>query len=141
MDIETVQQAEAQTVADDTGRWTGDPTAPDEHAAFTDGERWYTLLSLRPITASTVTDSLGSFFSSLLPEEDRILGVYWMFEGEVLRVWTAIEDEDFEVEMPIYEAQVRFIEKMSDLDCDFSVIYRQGRELGQLLPTKASLVA
>jgi hypothetical protein len=103
-------------------------------------DEWYVAMCIRPTFTSTA-DSLGAFFKSFLPADPRILGVYWLFEGETVRIWTAIEDADFNLERPIYDAQIRFIEKMSDLECDFSVIYRQGRDLAQLLPTDARPVA
>lgn len=82
-----------------------------------------------PNISSTVTHSLARFFVSKLPEDRRIERVYWAFEGAALRVWTIINQPDYEFEKSIYEAQLRFMDTFPDLECDFSVIYRLGRPL------------
>ena len=118
LEVETVEaEVEVETVeAEGAWLWGAEPIEVD---AFTlTEEEWYTALQLRP-APSTVTDSLGAFFMSLLPDDARILGVYWMFEGEVLRVWTVIDDVDFDLESPIYDAQVRFLETMPEIESDF----------------------
>lgn len=98
-------------------------------------DEWYVLMGLRPALHSTMTDTLGTYFKSLLDGEPGVLGIYWCYEGETVRIWTAIEDMDFSVEAGIYDAQTRFLDRMDDIECDFSVIYRQGRDLNALLPT------
>jgi len=80
-----------------------------------------------PNISSTVTHSLAKFFVSKLPEDPRIERVYWAFEGAVLRIWTIIDNPDYEFEKSIYEAQLEFMDAFRDLECDFSVIYRLGK--------------
>ena len=82
-----------------------------------------------PNISSTVTHSLAKFFVSKLPEDPRIERVYWAFEGAALRVWTIINQPDYEFEKSIYEAQLQFMDTFPDLECDFSVIYRLDRPL------------
>ena len=82
-----------------------------------------------PNISSTVTHSLARFFVWRLPEDPRIERVYWAFEGSVLKIWTIINQPDFEFEKSIYETQFRFMDAFPDVECDFSVIYRLGKPL------------
>ncbi|MGH7331870.1 MAG: hypothetical protein ACREKS_03805 [Candidatus Rokuibacteriota bacterium] len=86
-----------------------------------------------PNVETTVTYSLAEFFVSLLPKDSRIENVYWFSEDDVLKVWTVIPEPDFSLEKPIYEAQMVFIEK-TEYECDFSVIYRFGKNLNDIKP-------
>ncbi len=85
--------------------------------------------------SSTISHSLANAFASLLPGDPRVERVYWHFDGETFKVWTVIDTPDDQVEHPIYAAQVAFMEKFSDLDCDFVVIYRFGKPIEHLRPT------
>jgi hypothetical protein len=93
-----------------------------------------------PDVSDSVADSLASYFATFLPSDSRIETIYWSFEGSILRVWTIIDEPDFEIEQPIYEAQLRFMEKFPDVECDFSVIYRFGKRLEDIRPHGTMLV-
>ena len=80
-----------------------------------------------PNIYSTVTHSLAEFFVSKLPKDPRIERVYWALEGAVVRIWTIIDQPDYEFEKSIYEAQLGFMDAFHELECDFSVIYRLGK--------------
>ena len=79
-----------------------------------------------------ITQTLGDSFVSLLPLDPRIERVYWAFEGPVLRIWTIIDQPDFSLESPIYDAQLKFMDKFPELECDFSVNYRFGKTLEEV---------
>jgi hypothetical protein len=83
-----------------------------------------------------ITQTLGEFFVELLPGDTRkrIERVYWTFEGPVLRIWSVIQSPDSQLEHPIYDAQLSFMDKFPELEFDFSVIYRFGKNLKDIRP-------
>jgi hypothetical protein len=93
--------------------------------------------SPRPYISSTVSNSLGKFFVSFLPQDARIRDVLWAFEPHFLRIWTVIDEPDFELEKPIYEAQRRFLDKIDDMACDFTVVYAFGKPIDDIRPMGA----
>lgn len=94
--------------------------------------------SQRAYVYSSISNSLGRFFVSFLPQDRRIRDVLWAFEPPFLRIWTVIDEPDFEFEKHIYEAEKRFLDKVDDdYACDFTVIYASGRPIGQFQPTGA----
>ena len=94
-----------------------------------------------PDISSTVTHSLAKFFVSKLPKDPRIERVYWALEGTVLRIWTIIDNPDYEFEKSIYQAQLGFMDAFGDLECDFSVIYRLGKPVEYFKMEGAMLVS
>jgi hypothetical protein len=84
-----------------------------------------------------VSSALEDNFVNLLPKDERIERVFWAFENEVLRIWTVIDNPDFEFETKIYDAQLSFMDLIPELGCDFSVIYRFGKPVSSLKPTTA----
>jgi hypothetical protein len=93
---------------------------------------------LNVVTA--VTHSLEREFVERLPRDPRIEHVYWASEEEVLKVWTIIPEPDFGLESPVYDAQMAFMEKFPQYECDFSVIYRFGKPLSEIQPQGARLI-
>lgn len=85
-----------------------------------------------------ITQTLGDSFVSFLPRDPRIERVYWTFEGPVLRIWTVIDQPDFSLESPIYDAQLKFMDKFPELECDFSVNYRFGKTLEEVKPHQSN---
>ncbi len=90
-----------------------------------------------PDIATTVTHSLARFFATLLPKDPKIEHVYWFAEEDVLKVWTIIPEPDFDLQGPIYDAQMRFMEKLPEYMCDFSVIFRSEKSLNDIEPQGA----
>ncbi len=93
-----------------------------------------------PTVSTLVTHSLERFFVEKLPRDSRIEHVYWDSEDDVLKIWTIIPEPDFELEEPIYEAQMAFMDRFPQYQCDFSVIYRFGKPLDDIRPQGASLI-
>lgn len=85
-------------------------------------------------SSSIVSSAIESNFLNLLPDKTRIERVYWAFEHEVLRIWTVIDRPDFAYEKTIYKAQQTFMDAFPELECDFSVIYRQGKKYVDIKP-------
>lgn len=84
-----------------------------------------------------VSSAIEDNFVNLLPKDERIERVFWAFENEILRIWTVIDKPDFEFETKIYDAQLAFMDLIPELGCDFSVIYRFGKPVGNLKSTTA----
>lgn len=118
-----------------------DALAPEQLCAVNADASWADLNdefpSQRPYVYSTVTNSLARFFVSVLPQDKRILDVFWAFERPVLRIWTVIDEPDFRLEKPIYESQRKFMDKIDEVPCDFSVIYAFGKPISEIRPTGA----
>lgn len=94
--------------------------------------------SLRPYVYSNVSNSLGKFFVSFLPRDARIRDVLWTFEPNfLLRVWTVVDEPDFEFEKHIYEAERSFLDKIDDVACDFTIVYAFGKPISDIRPTGA----
>lgn len=90
-----------------------------------------------PSEFTNVANSLAKFFLERLPKDNRIEHVYWFSEDDVLKVWIVIPEPDFNLEEPVYAAQMWFIEKFPDLACDFYVIYRFGKSVKDIEPQGA----
>ena len=92
-----------------------------------------------PNVTSTV-DHLLQRFVKMLPKDSRIEHVYWEPEDDVLKICTIIPEPDFELEAPIYDAQLAFMDAFPKYECDFSVIYRFGKALDDIEPKGARRV-
>lgn len=90
----------------------------------------------QPHVSSTDTDSLAAFYASLLPPDPRIESVHWASEASSLTAWTVIDVPDDEIERPIYAAQMQFMDRFPEIDCDFTVLYRFGKPQEQIRPSE-----
>lgn len=75
-----------------------------------------------------------------VPTDPRVEHVYWFSEDDVLKVWIVIPELDFDLQDKIYDAQMFFMEKLPEYQCDFSVIYRLDRPLADIQPQGARMV-
>ncbi len=126
---------------------TVDTQPPQNEAPIRQGQYWYLrhpweLTGWPDAThaSSTVGNSLANLFVSQLPADPRVERVYWDYDGQTLKVWTVIDLPDDEIEGPIYDAQLAFMDKLSDLECDFTVIYRFGKPIESVWPTGAKVL-
>lgn len=90
-----------------------------------------------PSPSRFVSSAIEDNFVALLPHSPRIERVFWAFENETLRIWTVIDTPDFTFETKIYDAQLKFMDLMPEIGCDFTVIYRYGKPIDTLKPTTA----
>lgn len=97
-------------------------------------ECWYF-----PNVTSNV-DHLLEHFIKMLPKDSRIEHVYWEPEDDVLKICTIIPEPNFELEGPIYDAQLAFMDAFPKYECDFVVIYRFGKALNDIEPKGARRV-
>lgn len=110
-------------------------------ARFSEVEYYFRSAATPTHFSSTVTHSLAQFFVASLPQSTKVERVFCAMEKTTLRVWTVLNEPDFAIEEPIYEAQLRFIDKFPEELCDFSVIYRFGKSIDELRPLGATVVA
>ena len=82
----------------------------------------------------------GEAFVTLLKPESGIERVFWSFEKSMFRVWTVIDRPDMHLEEKVYQAQLAFLDRMPDLECDFSVIFRFGKDFSEIRP-QGSVIA
>jgi hypothetical protein len=85
-----------------------------------------------------VSSAIEDNFIRLLPDNPRIECMYWSFEHQVLRIWTVIDNPDFDFESQIYDAQLKFMDLYEEVECDFSIIYRLGKPFDALKPAVAT---
>lgn len=86
-----------------------------------------------------VSKSLGESFVSFLQADRRIERVYWAFESGILRIWTIVNEPDAELEASVSNAELQFMDRFPELECDFSVIYRLGKRFEDIIPTGSIL--
>src|SRR5207253_177572 len=91
---------------------------------------------IRPDGAFTaVSQSVATNFAKFLPDSPFVERVAWAWEGDVLRVWTVLSRRDRGLQRLIYAAESRFLELVPQRRCDFTVVFRDGRPLAEVLPT------
>ena len=74
-------------------------------------------------------------FAAMLPAASGVEGVYWADDRGVLRIFTVVERPDFDLEAPIYDAELRFMRRFPDLRCDFLVVARGDQPLEHVIPS------
>ena len=98
----------------------------------------YVYSSRGPVTV--VSASIASNFARLLPRTPMIEAVAWDWEGDVLRIWTVIAQRNQELQREIYAVEGGFLDLLEKRLCDFTVIFREGRELAHVLPSAAQVL-
>jgi hypothetical protein len=86
-----------------------------------------------------VSRSLGESFVSFLRTDRRIERIYWAFELGVLRIWTILNKPDAELEASVSHAELQFMDRFPELECDFTVIYRFGKHFEDIIPAGSIL--
>lgn len=110
-------------------------SANQEREIRADGRR------IEPLGYHTVVStSLTQNFARLLPDSPLLECIGWAWEGDVLRVWTVISHRDRELQRKIYAAESRFLDAFGDRRCDFSVVFRENRDVSEILPTRAQVL-
>lgn len=81
-------------------------------------------------------DSVERIFAAEVFQIEGIEGLYVRKDPDYYRIWTILNEPDVTIEDRIYEVQIRFMEQL-DIPCDFTVIFRQGRDAASLRPSGA----
>lgn len=97
--------------------------------------------SFAPLGMHTVVSkSIARNFARLLPNSPLIERVAWAWEGDVLRLWTVVAHRDRQLQRNIYRAESQFLEACGGRLCDFVVVFRDDRNLADLLPSRAHVL-
>lgn len=90
-----------------------------------------------------IDSAYNSFERTFAAEVRKIQGVeevYIRKDRDYFRIWTVLNEADVAIEDQIYDAQVRFMDQL-DLPCDFTVIFRQGKDPSSVRPAGASPIS
>jgi hypothetical protein len=78
---------------------------------------------------SRIEDSLAAAFADV----NGVCGVYMLPSGDVVSVFTVIDEDDEQTYGAIYERERSIIRQHSDWHFDFNVIARRGRPVDELV--------
>lgn len=106
---------------------------------------WKVLQSITPsaggnieiVLSDTILYSVGAHIANSLSHLPGIERIFIRKDNDFFRVWTVIADMDLRTEDQIYAAELAFMDRFRDIPLDFSVIFRQGKDPGTLLPAGA----
>jgi hypothetical protein len=85
----------------------------------------------------TVTHSLRGLFVDRISTLPRVELVFWKRAAGRIRVWTILDEPHLETENRIYDVQLEMMDLLPDVRFDFSVIFRQGKDVRQFSPEGA----
>jgi hypothetical protein len=118
------------------------PEVTDSAASIIPWDR-YLRFEFPSLVSSGSFDSADSAYNSFertfAAEVRKIQGVeevYIRKDRDYFRVWTVLNEADVAIEDQIYDAQLRFMDQL-DLPCDFTVIFRQGKDPSSVRPAGA----
>ncbi len=94
----------------------------------------------KPSYTDSVSAAIEREFVKMVEQIPNVECLFIRKDEDFMRVWTVIPDVDIEVEDQIYEAQMTFMDKFSDIPCDFSVIFRQDLNPTTLKPVDAQVL-
>jgi len=106
---------------------------------------WHRYLSIEfpSLVSSGSFDSVDSAYNSLertfASQVRGIQGVEQVYirkDRDYYRIWTIINEPDVAIEDQVYDAQLHFMAQLS-LPCDFTIIFRQGRDSASVRPAGA----
>lgn len=122
---------------------------PEKHPEVTDSAAsligWHKYLRfefpslVHSCSFDTVDSAYNSFERTFAAEVRKIQGVeevYIRKDRDYFRFWTVLNEADVAIEDQIYDAQLRFMDQL-DLPCDFTVIFRQGKDPSSVRPAGA----
>ena len=78
---------------------------------------------------SRIEDSLAGAFADV----NGVRGVYMLTSGDVVNVFTIIDEDDEQTYEAIYERERSLIRQHSDWHFDFNVMARRGRSVDELV--------
>ena len=122
--------------------------APEPSQLFSPAEGFRTLLvredffstyALTDTIAEISEHDIGHFIGHALSEVPEVEYVLTNVEGKFFIVWTVIDKVDWRVMDSIYDIELAIMDKFPDMEFDFHLICRQGRDPKALLPSEGKL--
>lgn len=84
-----------------------------------------------------IEDDVAEAFEGM----NRLEGVYVVPSGEILRVFTVIDDDDEATYDLIYDRERSLIRRYGGVHFDFNVIARRGRPIAEIVGSTIPIVA
>ena len=119
------------------------PEVTDSAASIIGWQR-YLRLEFPSLVPSGFFDSAdtayNSFEQTFASQVRRIQGIEQVFirkDRDYYRIWTVMNEPDVAIEDQVYDAQLHFMAQL-DLPCDFTIIFRQGRDSASIQPAGAA---
>lgn len=87
-------------------------------------------------SADTAYNPFERTFAAEVRKIQGVEEVYIRKDRDYFRVWTVLNEANVAIEDQIYDAQLRFMDQL-DLPCDFTIIFRQGKDPLSVRPAGA----
>jgi len=101
----------------------------------------FDILPSTPSEDKEQTDSsvaaIERYFVDMVTGVSAIERVLVRKDVDHLRIWMIVDEPDLNAEDQIYLAQLAFMDKFPEVPCDFSVVFRQGRNPDAIKLTNA----
>lgn len=89
---------------------------------------------LRSVTRDMViSKSLKEFLGMELSQIKEVERVYASRDGDVMHVYTVVDEFNAEVRKNIYDREAAIIDQFEYLEFDFNIISRRGRDLAEVI--------
>lgn len=86
---------------------------------------------------SLSSSSIAEAFQQMLEPIGGIDAVAWWWDEKTLHIWTVIPSHNRTLQQAIYRMEASLLAAVADHVIDFSVIFRNGRSINEVLPTGA----
>lgn len=93
-----------------------------------------------PGISDSVSRSVESLFAKQLSGIRGVERIFVRKDDDFFRVWVVIPMMDLALEDQIYAAQLSFMNRFRDIPFDFTVIFREGKDIASIQPSGARLV-
>ena len=121
------------------------PEESDSGACIIGWQRYLVFEFPSPVSSGSF-DSVDSAYNSIersfALQVRGILGVELVYirkDRDYYRIWTIMNEPDVAIEDRVYDAQMHFMAQL-DLPCDFTIIFRQGRDSESVRPAGAAQI-
>lgn len=90
--------------------------------------------------SDSVFHSVESLFAKQLSSIRGVERIFVRKDDDFFRVWVVIPTIDLTLEDAIYESQCAFMDRFRDISFDFTIIFREGKDVASIQPSGARLV-
>lgn len=91
------------------------------------------VLSAGYVRVDSAFNSVERLFAAEVGRIDGVEELYIRKDRDFYRMWTVLNEADVTIEDKVYDAQLRLMDQL-DLPCDFSVIFRGGKDPASVRP-------